>query len=87
MFFSQKDVRVRGKSLLLVKVNADRLRGGELKTVLGHPIFNAVNAQIFSPFHSVQRLAAHAQSRPRTSSNPCPSRQLNDVVNIDTEQG
>ena len=60
---SQKDVRVREKSILLVEVDAHRLWSGELKTVIGHPILNAVNAQLLSPFHSVQRLAPHTQSK------------------------
>ena len=60
--FSQKDVRVWGeKTVLLVKVNADGLGGGELKTVLRHPLLDAVSTQLHSPRHSVQRLAAHAK--------------------------
>ena len=34
VFFSQKNVRVWGKNVLLVKVDADCLGGGKLKAVL-----------------------------------------------------
>ena len=39
--FSQKNVRVWEKPVLLMEMNTDRLRGGELEAVLRHPLLNA----------------------------------------------
>ena len=43
------------KNILLVKVDADRLGGGELKAVLRLPLLNTVNTQLHSRLHSVYR--------------------------------
>ena len=51
--FPQKDVRVWGKTVMLMKMNTDRLRGGELEAVLRHPLLNAVYTQLHSSLHSV----------------------------------
>jgi len=40
--FSQKNVRVWEKNVLLMEMNTDRLRGRELEAVLRHPLLNAV---------------------------------------------
>ena len=41
------------KTVLLMKMNTDRLRGGELEAVLSHPLLNAVYTQLHSSLHSV----------------------------------
>ena len=46
--FSQKNVRVWGKNVLLMEMNTDRLGGGELEAVLRHPRLNAVYTQLHS---------------------------------------
>ena len=54
--FSQKSVRVwerKEKNVLLMEMNTDRLRGGELEAVLNHPLLNAVYTQLHSSLHSV----------------------------------
>ena len=51
--FSQKNVRVWEKNVLLMEMNTDRLRGGELEAVLSHPLLNAVYKQQHSSLHSV----------------------------------
>ena len=48
--FSQKNVRSGEKTVLLMEMNTDRLRGGELKAVLSHPL---LNTQLHSSLHSV----------------------------------
>ena len=50
--FPQKNVRVWGKNVLLMKMNTDHLRGGELKAVLRHPLLNAVYTQLHTSLHS-----------------------------------
>ena len=60
---SQKDVHILEKSIPLVQVDAHCLWSGELKTILTHPILNAVKAQMHSPFHTVQPLALHALNK------------------------
>ena len=39
--FSQKNVRVWEKTALLMEMNTDRLRGGELEAVLRHPLLHS----------------------------------------------
>ena len=51
--FPQKNVRVGGKNVLLMKMNTDRLRGGELEAVLRHLLLNAVYTQPHTSLHSV----------------------------------
>ena len=51
--FSQENVRVLEKNVLLMEINTDRLGGGELEAVLRHPLLNAVYAQVHSSLHSV----------------------------------
>ena len=51
--FPQKDVRVWEKNVLLMKMNTNRLRGGELEAVLKHPLLNAVYTQLHTSLHSV----------------------------------
>ena len=51
--FSQKNIRVLEKNVLLMEMNTDRLRGGELEAVLSHPLLNAVYTQLRSSLHSV----------------------------------
>ena len=52
--FPQKNVRVwEKKNVLLMEMNTDRLRGGELEAVLSHPLLNAVYTQLHSSLHSV----------------------------------
>ena len=51
--FSQKNVRVWGKNGMLMEMNTDRLRGGELEAILSHPLLNAVYTQLHSSLHSV----------------------------------
>ena len=46
--FSQKNVRVWEKNVLLMEMNTDRLRGGELEAVLRHPLLKAVYTQLHS---------------------------------------
>ena len=41
------------KNVLLMEMNTDRLRGGELEAVLSHPLLNAVYTQLHSSLHSV----------------------------------
>ena len=41
------------KNVLLMEMNTDRLRGGELEAVLRHPLLNAVYTQPHSSLHSV----------------------------------
>ena len=41
------------KNVLLMEMNTDRLRGGELEAVLSHPFLNAVYTQLHSSLHSV----------------------------------
>ena len=48
-----QDVRVWGKNVLLMKMNTDRLRGGELEAVLRHPLLNAVYTQLHTSLLSV----------------------------------
>ena len=51
--FSQKNVRVWEKNVLLMEMNTDRLGGGELEAVLRHSLLNAVYTQLHSSLHSV----------------------------------
>ena len=52
--FSQKNVRVWQKTVLLMEMNTDRLRGGELEAVLTPTVLlNAVYTQLHSSLHSV----------------------------------
>ena len=51
--FSQKNVRVWEKNVLLMEMNTDHLRGGELEAILRHPLLNAVYTQLHSSLHSV----------------------------------
>ena len=51
--FSQKNVRFWEKNVLLMEMNTDRLRDGELEAVLSHPLLNAVYTQLRSSLHSV----------------------------------
>ena len=51
--FSQKNVRVWEKTVLLMEMNTDRLRDGELEAVLRHPLLNAVYTQLYSSLHAV----------------------------------
>ena len=44
--FSQKNVRVWEKNVLLMEMNTDRFRGGELEAVLRHPLLNAVYTRL-----------------------------------------
>ena len=41
------------KNVLLMEMNTDRLRVGELEAVLSHPLLNAVYTQLHSSLHSV----------------------------------
>ena len=41
------------KSVLLMEMNTDRLRGGEVEAVLRHPLLNAVYTQLHSSLLSV----------------------------------
>ena len=41
------------KNVMLMKMNTDRLRGGELEAVLRHPLLNAVYTQLHTSLHSV----------------------------------
>ena len=41
------------KNVLLMEMNTDRLRGGELEAVLSHPLLNAIYTQLHSSLHSV----------------------------------
>ena len=41
------------KTVLLLKMNTDRLRGGELEAVLRHPLLNAVYTQLHTSLLSV----------------------------------
>ena len=41
------------KTILLMEMNTDCLRGGELEAVLRHPLLNAVYTQLHSSLHSV----------------------------------
>ena len=51
--FSQKNVMVWEKTVLLMAMDTDRLRGGELEAVLRHPLLNAVYTLLHSSLHSV----------------------------------
>ena len=51
--FSKKNVRVWEKNVLLMEMNTDHLRGGELEAILSHPLLNAVYTQLHSSLHSV----------------------------------
>ena len=51
--FLWKNVRVWGKTVLLMEMNTDCLGGGELEAILRHPLLNAVYTHLHSSLHSV----------------------------------
>ena len=51
--FSQKNVRVWGKIVLLMEMNTDHLGGEELEAILRHPHLKAVYTQLHCSLHSV----------------------------------
>ena len=63
MFSPEKILGSGKKTVLLMKMNTDRLRGGELEAVLRHPLLNAVYTQLHTSLHSVKRLSTHTQSK------------------------
>ena len=60
--FSQKNVRVLEKNVLLMEMNTDRHVGGELEAFLRHPLLNAVN--VFPLTHKAKSPTNKEQSVP-----------------------
>ena len=75
------------KNVLLMKVDADCLGGGKHKDILRHPLLDAVNTQLHSPLHSVQRISAHSQSKVVHKQGRTLQHSFNNIVNPDADGG